>query len=431
MLRYILKILIIILFSFAAANAQDYWLHVSSPTGRLLTKCCFVDTVYGWAAGDSGTIVYTTNGGNNWGLQNSGITDYYIDDIFFLNRRLGWAVSNDYFFNGSYMLKTTNGGINWSYSRFQDTTVLINSIWYNDSLNGIATGISGQIFYTTNSGSSWQQSYIDSAGCPYLYGFPKHRIRFYNSTTGYCAGGQMDLQGIVWKTTNAGINWRTYCLTPEPLFDIRIINANKIIACGGDFEFGAITSTSYNNSLSWTYRNIELYGVARDMAIRTEKEIWMPLSYAQAWAVSLDTGSINKPWINIPAPDSTAVYSAVFKSPTFGFAFGSYGAILKYNTAVIGITPGQSIAGNYSLSQNYPNPFNPVTRITYFLPKSERVIFTIYDITGRTVKVMPEGFRPMGNNTFTFSSSGLASGVYFYRITAGSFSESRKMVIVK
>jgi photosystem II stability/assembly factor-like uncharacterized protein len=424
------KILLILLFT-CSVSAQDYWLHVPSPTNRLLSKSCFIDSVYGWAAGDSGTIVYTTNGGLNWGLQNSGITNYNIDDIYFLNKRLGWAVSNDYFFHGSFMLKTTNGGANWSWSYFPDSNVVINSIYYIDSLRGIATGFSGQIFYTTNNGANWSQSYIDSTGCPYLYRFPKNRIRFNNSQTGYCAGGQMDLQGIVWRTTNSGLNWQTFCLTPEPLFDIKVINSNKIITSGGDFEFGAITSTTYNNSASWIYRNIELYGVAREIAFRTDKEVWMPLSFAQSWAVSLDTGSYTKPWVSIPAPDSTAVYSAVFKSPTFGFAFGSYGAILKYNTSVIGITPGTVIAKNFSLGQNYPNPFNPVTKINYYLPKGEYVKITIYDLLGKVVKVYPEGFRPEGNNNFTFTSIGLASGVYIYKLQAGDFSESKKMVIVK
>lgn len=428
-IKYLLLLLVLITnLSFS----QDYWQHVPSPTGRLLSKCSFVDTVFGWAAGDSGTIINTTNGGMNWGLQNSGITDYNIDDIYFLNRRLGWAVSNDYFFNGTFMLKTTNGGVNWTTSHFPDTTVVIGSIYYTDSLNGYACGFSGKIFRTTNNGVNWTECTIDTTGCPFLYGFPKLRINFVNSTTGFIAGGQYDIVGAVWKTTNSGVSWNTFCITAEPLFDIKVFNSDKIIACGGDFEFGAITSTTYNAAASWNYNNTGLFGIGKDLAYRTEKEVWMPLAFAQAWAVNLDSGSISTPWISIPAPDSTAVYSARFKSPTFGFAFGSYGSILKYNTALIGVTPGGSIIPrDYSLNQNYPNPFNPSTIISYNLAKPEFVKITVYDLTGRLVKVFVEGNRPAGYNRFRFENFGLASGVYIYKLEAGKYTESKKMVLVK
>lgn len=424
--------IIILFFSVSELISQDYWLRVPSPTERILTRCWFVDSVYGWVAGDSGTIINTTNGGLSWGVQNTGISNYNIDDVFFLNRNLGWALSNDYFFTGTFMLKTTDGGLNWSMTSFPDTSVIITSIQYTDSLHGYAAGVSGKIFWTSNGGSNWTESILDTAGCPYLYGFPKHRLNFINATTGYACGGKYDIIGAVWRTTNSGVSWSTYCLTPEPLFDVKVINENKIVASGGDFEFGAITTTTFNGAASWNYFNIGLFGIGRDLAFRTEKEIWMPLAFAQSWAVHLDSGNINIPWIGVPAPDSTAVYAAVFKSPTFGFAFGSYGAIMKYNTAVIGLTPGSSIISKgYSLGQNYPNPFNPSTNIEYKLAKTENVKITLYDLLGKQLKVFIEGVRPAGFNRFKFNNSGLASGIYIYKIEAGKFIESKKMVIVK
>jgi len=360
------------------------------------------------------------------------VQNYNIDDIFFLNRRLGWALANDYLFIGSIVLQTTNGGLNWSESRFPDSNYVVTNIYYTDSLAGYATVFSGRSYRTTNGGNNWIECVSDTAGGPYLYGFPKHRVSFINSTTGFLCGGKYDIVGAVWRTTNAGVNWSTYCLTPEPLFDIKVINENKIISSGGDFEFGAITTTTWNNTASWKYLNIGLFGVARDLAFRTEKEVWMPLSFAQAVAVHLDSCNQDIPWISVPAPDSAAVYAAKFLSPSLGFAFGSYGAILKYNTAVIGITPGSTIVPNRSsLGQNYPNPFNPSTNISYYLAKGDYVNITLYDITGKRIKVFVEGYRPAGYNKFKFLNYGLASGVYIYKIDAGNFSESKKMVLLK
>lgn len=412
--------------------SQEYWLRTPSPTTKLLMRCCFVDTVFGWAAGDSGVIIATTNGGLNWTVQNSGITNEFIDDIYFLNPRLGWAVSNDYLFNGTYMLYTTNGGNVWNYYLFPNPDVVIGTIYFTDSLKGYASGYSGKIFRTTNGGSSWIECHIDTAGCPMLAGFPKNRIKFLNSNTGFCAGGRFDIVGAMWRTTNAGLNWNTYCLAPEPFYDIYFVSPIKIIGAGGDFEFGASTVTTYDNSANWLYKTIDLFGYARDIAFRTEKEVWLPLAFAQAWAVSTDTASPFHNWISIPAPDTAAVYAAVFKSPTFGFAFGSYGTILKYNTNVIGINNGnESNILTYSLQQNFPNPFNPITNITYSIPKQEFVKIFIYDITGREVRYYPQGFKPAGKYNFKFSANGLASGVYFYKIQAGSYSQSKKMVIAK
>ena len=90
-----------------------------------------------------------------------------------------------------------------------------------------------------------------------------------------------------------------------------------------------------------------------------------------------------------------------------------------------------SIPTKFSLSQNYPNPFNPTTKINYALPTSTKVNIKIYDILGRMVKQLVNETKDAGYYTVTFDGTNLASGIYFYRIEAGNFVESKKMVIVK
>jgi hypothetical protein len=89
----------LLIFCSLCVNAQNYWVLKPKPTTRLLTRIQFVDTLFGWAGGDSGTVIHTTNGGLNWTIQNTQITGYPIEDLYFLNRRLGWGISNDYLFN--------------------------------------------------------------------------------------------------------------------------------------------------------------------------------------------------------------------------------------------------------------------------------------------------------------------------------------------
>ncbi|GAB1348216.1 hypothetical protein MASR1M107_04270 [Ignavibacteriales bacterium] len=85
----------------------------------------------------------------------------------------------------------------------------------------------------------------------------------------------------------------------------------------------------------------------------------------------------------------------------------------------------------YSLGQNYPNPFNPATRISYALPVKSVVKLEVFDATGQSKKVLVIGEREAGWHFIDFDASGLTSGVYLYRITAGTFTETKKMLILK
>lgn len=85
----------------------------------------------------------------------------------------------------------------------------------------------------------------------------------------------------------------------------------------------------------------------------------------------------------------------------------------------------------FSLLQNYPNPFNPATEIKYALPKASVVKMVVYDLTGREVMTLVNETKQAGNYTVKFDGSNLASGVYFYKLTAGDFSDVRKMVLIK
>jgi serine protease AprX len=85
----------------------------------------------------------------------------------------------------------------------------------------------------------------------------------------------------------------------------------------------------------------------------------------------------------------------------------------------------------FSLDQNYPNPFNPSTTISFTLPESAQVRLVVYDVTGREVARLIEGSLPAGNHTASWEASAMPSGLYLYRIDAGSFSSTRQMVLVK
>ena len=104
---------------------------------------------------------------------------------------------------------------------------------------------------------------------------------------------------------------------------------------------------------------------------------------------------------------------------------------LVINTAV-GVNPiGNATPSVYSLSQNYPNPFNPVTKINFSIPKQGLVTMKIYDVLGREVRTLVNDVKMAGNYSVDFNASEFASGVYFYRLESGTFSEIKRMMLIK
>ena len=85
----------------------------------------------------------------------------------------------------------------------------------------------------------------------------------------------------------------------------------------------------------------------------------------------------------------------------------------------------------FQLSQNYPDPFNPSTSIRYAIAKEQRVHLAVYDLLGRVVTTLVDETKPPGKYSVTWSADDIPSGLYFYKLTAGEFSDVKKMVRVK
>jgi hypothetical protein len=89
------------------------------------------------------------------------------------------------------------------------------------------------------------------------------------------------------------------------------------------------------------------------------------------------------------------------------------------------------IPSSIALYPNYPNPFNASTIITYTLPQPGLISLDIYDLLGRKVESLFDGLQPSGEHSLIWNADGLSSGVYFYKLTAEEFSETRKMILVR
>jgi hypothetical protein len=91
----------------------------------------------------------------------------------------------------------------------------------------------------------------------------------------------------------------------------------------------------------------------------------------------------------------------------------------------------QEIPSDFALEQNYPNPFNPQTTIRYHLPQDSDVRVTVFDLLGREIATLVNGYMTAGVHNINFNASSLASGIYLYRIEAGSYSKVKRMLLIK
>ena len=109
---------------------------------------------------------------------------------------------------------------------------------------------------------------------------------------------------------------------------------------------------------------------------------------------------------------------------------------LSINSVETGIGGNPEVPTGYTLMQNYPNPFNPTTQIAFTLPQTQRVTLSVYNILGQKVATLVDGVVTAGMHMVTWNARDdhgmeLPSGVYFYRLSAGAFSEARKMVLLR
>ena len=104
--------------------------------------------------------------------------------------------------------------------------------------------------------------------------------------------------------------------------------------------------------------------------------------------------------------------------------------ILKNNTVITELND-MNVPLEYSLEQNYPNPFNPITTIEYSIPQNSYVTLKVFNVLGKEVATLVNGQNEAGKHTINFDASALNSGVYFYRIDAGNFVETKKMILLQ
>jgi len=153
----------------------------------------------------------------------------------------------------------------------------------------------------------------------------------------------------------------------------------------------------------------------------------IPINFRISFSSGADTT------IKVMNSYNNQLYSYIFyRQPTSVVFDPGNEIVIKTATLVVGIDDNSTeIPGKFALKQNYPNPFNPVTTIQYDIPVNSNVKISVYDNAGKEVSIILNQFVNAGKYTTSFNAAKLASGIYYYRLQAGNYTEVKKMTLLK
>ena len=280
-------------------------------------------------------------------------------------------------------MRTTNAGESWSIV-FSDTSLATNLIdcyfWSPDS--GIVVGGYGTAWTTTysvilltaNGGQTWQRVYKSSRINEYCW-----KISFVSRSTGYVS---IERSSFILKTTNTGLNW------------------TDMFAVSGYYQQGI---GFHNENTGWLGGSGTSYETTNG---------------GNSWHATLWGQGLNK---------------IIFLNDTIGYAAGR--RIYKYSNDPVGINHiGSEIPQRFELKQNYPNPFNPVTKIEFSIPATSEysnLHLRIFNSLGGEIATLINETLSPGTYEVEFDGGNLASGLYYYKLELGAFSETKKMVLLR
>lgn len=207
--------------------------------------------------------------------------------------------------------------------------------------------------------------------------------------------------------------------------------------CQFNFQIYEVASTGQSKfitSINYTDRNYSILSRKQKLIHgNSHAHIFQPGSKIKIVVTNLDTRA-NYPFLGtnpFVLPVMNLGIHGIFYSQNSYLELPVLGA--SPFTSPLSVEEEPLVPEKFALSQNYPNPFNPVTKINYFVPKDFRgnVTLKVYDMTGKEVASLVNGPMEAGSHEVTWNASKYSSGIYFYRLTAGVFSEVRKMSFVK
>ncbi|KXK52410.1 MAG: 5'-nucleotidase [Chlorobi bacterium OLB5] len=400
-----------------------------------LKHISFTDPLNGGMISAESSLLFTTsNGGNNWNIQFCGNNSWFEGSSGLTKL---WIFSNTSWYReifspgiggfSSYSVqKSTDQGLTWG-GYFFSIGFGVGDVFETGGVTYLTYNLQVQ----KNSGTGWTTLYT---------GTSTGKIYFTDANTGFVALGGSGTKGVLY-TSNGGTNWINYSTGSTKYIESVYLRSSGLGFIGCD---SSLLLRTTNFGLNWS--QVTLPNNLRVQNIRFANE-------SLGWFMGTDRNSPYTGRLFVTNNGGTSFQQMMslmnfdvkgfsFADAMNGFICGDSGKVLKTTNGGLtfisqntGINPEK-----FSLSQNYPNPFNPVTTIRFSIPHhnlplkggdKEGVILKIYDLLGKEITTLVNEQMQPGSYSVDWDASNFPSGVYFYRIEADDFVESRKMVLLK
>lgn len=435
-MKKIIYILIILFFSCYSGISQ-YWEEQTSGVTVQLTSVSPISPTNIWVCGYSGTVLRTTNGGTNWSNVSGGGIPNTVSLVNIWGIDANTALVAGYLGSDTWVWRTSNAGANWV-QVFSQPGGFINGIVMkkNQPLHGFMqgdpVGSRWSLWKTSNGGINW-----DSTGCYLAQNGAEagwNNSIFIGTQSLYT----LNLDSSIWfgtnnsriyYSTNFGVSWVSQSTAPEVnTYALGFLYYGE----GNGLAGGTNLIRTSNFGTNWSSQTSVGTGNFSGFVLFPA-----PVDYGYCWytrnTTSIYKGSHGSGWaIEYTAPAGNYRHFTNVRNGTVCFGVRSNGGITRCNYFFSGIIQtGTNNPGEFSLSQNYPNPFNPVTHIGLRVADFGLVSLTIYNALGKEIKILVNQQLQPGTYEAEWDASSYPSGVYFYKLESNSFTETKKMVLVK
>ncbi len=400
------KIILLLLITVFSPLAKSQWVSLNGPGGAQL-RCVYTTPGKIYTGSSNMKFHLTTNEGAVWSNPSTGLTDNGVYAMVKYGANMVVGTNSGIFYNDSLVSlswQTSNNGLtNFSITSFciSGSKILAGTygggIFGNDALD--------TYWYSLDSGVTNQTVISLYVNGPDIY-------------CGTYGGG-------IFKSTNQGYSWSEFNQGLLNFYVSCFTAAGSNMYCG---TYGAGVFKSTNAGLNWTQINtglnnttiMGLVNYGTNVIAATQAGVFVTANAGTNW-VQFNTGLSNQ---NITCMNLNSEKLLV------GVDFAGISARNLSEVGGVGISNGSSVL-SFKLNQNYPNPFNPSTNISFSLDKNSEIKLSLYDVTGKLIRVLREGFFRAGDYEFNYDFQNLSAGIYFYSLETPDKKLTNKMILTK
>jgi photosystem II stability/assembly factor-like uncharacterized protein len=313
---------------------------------------------------------------------------------------------------GSGIFRSSNEGVTWKNVQGNNGFSWINSLLCIDSTN-IFAGTELGLLKSTDLGETWVKNDDDNIFSVAMS--PDQKILIGTQSKGIFLSTD---QGMSWTQNNSG-------LTSKPIYSICFLTEDIALAAS---DSGIFRST--DSGLSWYFSNNGLSNNTVKFLAANGKSFVLAATNS---GVFLST-NLGVNWNSFNNGISTNYINTIaFSLDNYAYVGTIGNGVFRSSSPITTVSLKQSndFPNSFLLFQNYPNPFNPITTISFILSSKSFVSLKIFDALGREVSTLVNEELSVGNQTRQWNASNVVSGVYFYQLKAGSFTETKKLLLLR